>query len=342
MTEKKRNTYVDFLRGVAMLIVVLGHTMTGSASGSKESVFFNIVWSLQIPMFILISGYVTRYSRIPDDTRGLFRLLGKRSLAYLLPWFVFTVLLNGIVLGKQELAPGALFFHMDSGYWFLFSLWTISMIFIPARFVALKLSRKEKAVPFVTLCFYLIGMALLGGIGFLAGFDFWCIKLTLYYMPFYCLGYLYGCFRDSVTARFSSAISVITAICGLAWIVSIIKLDLFSLSDTRITDILIRAGVSLCGCIFVSGVFSAFGNTGPVFRFVEWIGVHSMEVYLLHYYFLNLAAVSALPELMTAKGLAMVAANYLIAVVLTSTAAKLLSSNRYLNLILFGKPEKKR
>ena len=35
--------------------------MTGCTVGAEESFLFNIVWSLQMPMFILISGYVTKY-----------------------------------------------------------------------------------------------------------------------------------------------------------------------------------------------------------------------------------------------------------------------------------------
>lgn len=342
MADKKRNTYVDFLRGAAMLIVVLGHTMTGSTIGSENSALYNIVWSLQIPLFILISGYVTRYSRSQENVSGLIRLLGRRTLAYLLPWLVFTVLLNGIVLGKQSLTPDDLFRHMDSGYWFLISLWTISLIFIPARYFAQKICRKENSVPYVTLCFYLLGMGLLAGLGFLAGFSFWCIKLTLYYMPFYFLGYLFGCYHDSVKARFSTAVSVAVAVAALIWITAIIKLDLFALSDTHIMDILLRAGVSLCGCVCICGLFKAVKESTPIYRFINWVGVHSMEVYLLHYYFLNLIVLSTSPAYMTAKGMAVIVVNYAITVIAVVIVAKLLGSNRYLNLALFGKLTKKR
>ena len=59
---KDRNQFVDIMRGIAMLLVVLGHTMTGCTTGAEKSFLFNIVWSLQMPLFILISGYVTRYT----------------------------------------------------------------------------------------------------------------------------------------------------------------------------------------------------------------------------------------------------------------------------------------
>lgn len=342
MVEKKRNTYVDFLRGAAMLIVVLGHTMTGSTTGSESSVLFNIVWSLQMPLFILISGYVTRYSHFPENVGGLIRLLGRRTLAYLLPWFVFTILFDGVVLGKQSLTSDVIFYHMDSGYWFLISLWTISMIFIPAHYFAHKLCRKKNRVPLVTLCFYLLGMVLLAGLGFFAGINFWCIKLTLYYMPFYFLGYLFGFFHDSVKARFSTAVSVVVAAASLIWIIAIIKLDIYALSDTSVTDIMLRAGVSLCGCVCVCGLLKAVKESTPIYRFINWIGVHSLEIYLLHRYFLNLIVLSAKPEFTTAKGIGLVAVNYVIAVSVVAVVSKLLGSNRWLNLVLFGKMTKKR
>ncbi len=341
-TYKKRDSYVDFLRGIAMLIVIFGHTMAESTTGSTDSVLFNIVWSLQMPLFILISGYVTRYGRAPTNAREMFALLGKRTLAYLLPWFVFTVLFNGLILGKQILTPEALFRQMDRGYWFLITLWTISVIFILARFAASKLCRRAESVPWVTLCFYLIGMVLLSGLGYFAGFDFFCIKLTLYYMPFYFLGYLYGFYHDKIEERFSTAVSIAVAAAALIWIVAIVKLNLYSLSDTDVSDFLLRAGVSLCGCIAVCGMMRTVKNTSPVYRFVGWIGSHTIEVYMLHYYFLNPVMLAATPACFSARGIALTAVNFVITVTTVTIVAGLLDANRYLSLILFGRIPKKK
>ena len=44
MMKKDRNQFVDIMRGIAMLLVVLGHTMTGCTVDSQQSLLFNIVW----------------------------------------------------------------------------------------------------------------------------------------------------------------------------------------------------------------------------------------------------------------------------------------------------------
>lgn len=85
-----RNQTVDILRGVAMLMVVLGHTMTGCTIDSQDSFLFNIVWLLQMPLFILISGYVTRYSKPITTGKACLKFIQKRTLACLLPWVVWT------------------------------------------------------------------------------------------------------------------------------------------------------------------------------------------------------------------------------------------------------------
>ena len=80
--EKKRNQFVDIMRGIAMLLVVLGHTMTGSTINSQSSFLFNVIWTLQMPLFILISGYVTRYSKELENKSELIFYLKKRTFSY--------------------------------------------------------------------------------------------------------------------------------------------------------------------------------------------------------------------------------------------------------------------
>ena len=82
MMKKDRNQFVDIMRGIAMLLVVLGHTMTGCTVDSQQSLLFNIVWSLQMPLFILISGYVTKYSCTIWNVKGLFKYIKRRTVAY--------------------------------------------------------------------------------------------------------------------------------------------------------------------------------------------------------------------------------------------------------------------
>lgn len=254
---ENRNQFVDIMRGIAMLLVVLGHTMTGCTVDSQKSFIFNIIWSLQMPLFILISGYVTKYSRPISNSKGLWKYVKRRTVAYMLPWAVWSFLVRGIIFGEDDfLNVKHLLWNMDSGYWFLATIWTISMIFGIASFVAERLSKENLLKrQIVLLGFYLVGMILLVGIGAILGLSFFAIKLTLYYMPFYYAGFLYGQFDDRMKESEigKKIIDSVVAICFVVWLFIILRISLYEMSDGG-SAIILRAATSLSGCIAVCGL----------------------------------------------------------------------------------------
>ena len=254
---KDRDQFVDIMRGIAMLLVVLGHTMTGCTTDSQKSFLFNIIWSLQMPLFFLISGFVTKYSRPISDGKGLWKYVKRRTVAYMLPWAVWSFLVRGIIFGEDGfLNVKHLLWNMDSGYWFLATIWTISMIFGIASFIAERV-RKENLLKkqIVLLGCYLVGMVLLVGIGAILGLSFFAIKLTLYYMPFYYAGFLYGQFDDRMKESEigRKIIDSVVAICFVVWLFVILRFPLYEMSDGGFA-IILRAATSLAGCIAVCGL----------------------------------------------------------------------------------------
>ena len=252
-----RNQFVDIMRGIAMLLVILGHTMTGCTVDSQKSFLFNIIWSLQMPLFILISGFVTKYSRPISDGKGLWKYVKRRTVAYMLPWAVWSFLVRGIIFGEDGfLNVKHLLWNMDSGYWFLATIWTISMIFGIASFIAERVSKENLLKKqTVLLGCYLVGMVLLVGIGAILGLSFFAIKLTLYYMPFYYAGFLYGQFDDRMKESDTGKkmIDSIVAICFVVWLFIILRISLYEMSDGG-SAIILRAATSLAGCIAVCGL----------------------------------------------------------------------------------------
>ena len=335
---ENRNQFVDIMRGIAMLLVVLGHTMTGCTVDSQKSFIFNIIWSLQMPLFILISGYVTKYSRPISNSKGLWKYVKRRTVAYMLPWAVWSFLVRGIIFGEDDfLNVKHLLWNMDSGYWFLATIWTISMIFGIASFIAERLSKENLLKrQIVFLGFYLVGMILLVGIGAILGFSFFAIKLTLYYMPFYYAGFLYGQFDDRMKESEigKKIIDSVIAICFVVWLFIILRFSLYEMSD-GVFAIILRAATSLAGCIAVCGLCK--GIFSSKMGGLAWVGEHSLEVYLTHYLLLSLIKLDEAPILYSPVGLGMVLANYVITVELTVMAIVMINPNAVLRFVLTGK-----
>ena len=337
---EKRNQFVDIMRGIAMLLVVLGHTMTGCTVDSQKSFLFNIIWSLQMPLFILISGYVTKYSRPISDGKGLWKYVKRRTIAYMLPWAVWSFVVRGIIFGQDGfLNVRSLLWNMDSGYWFLATIWTISMIFGIASFLAENASNGnilKKQI--VLLVCYLAGMVLLVGIGVLLGMSFFAIKLTLYYMPFYYAGFLFGQLDDKRMEgdKGKRIIDCVVAICFVIWLAVILRVSLYEMSDGGVA-IILRAATSLSGCVAICGlcrgIFSKNGGGGTL----TWFGANSLEIYLMHYLLLSLIKMDKTPVLYSPTGLSLVMVNYIITVVSTAMMILVLNKNRVLRFTLTGK-----
>lgn len=346
--NKDRNSNVDIIRGIAILLVVLCHTMTGCTLNSQDSFLFNIVWSLQMPLFILISGYVTRYSKKISSGGMLWLYVKRRTMAYLLPWTVWTFLVRGILLGRVEYFNfKTVFWNMDSGYWFLISIWTISLIFGVSSYLANRITNTKKSLNgylgdiIITGVFYVVGMTLLAAVGLALGLSFFCIKLTLYYMPFYFVGYIYGKLQDKINEKAKGRwlTQIVVAVSLFAWLAIILRISLYSISDSGM-GILVRAFASLTGCIAVCGLCSTlFGKNRIGGGTLIWCGIHSLEIYIVHYYFLALMKPEMMMDASSLTGMITIALNYVVTIILTVFVIKILNTNHILRTSLFGKTQ---
>lgn len=337
-----RNQSVDVIRGIAMLMVVLGHTISVSTTGYEQTFVFQVIWTLQMPLFMLISGYVTRYSRPIDSGKSFLVYFKKRSLAYLFPLIVWTFGVRGLLLGTPSfLNIKYMLWHMDIGYWFLASLWTLCICYgvVDCLCNKIHILRKTKtAVIIGHLTGCLATMVILAGIGFTLGLNFFCIKLTLYYFPFYLAGYIYGQLQKDLpaTPRVQTIINVVSAVCLASWIYLITRIDFYSGSDTG-SFIAMRFIASLLGCAAVISLLSRCSWRGWLYQ----AGVHSIQIYLLHYLFLNTIRMDILPKLASMTGLVLVAINYALTIAAVTLAIILLGRNHLLSKILFFKDASK-
>ena len=338
----ERNLRIDMLRGIAILLVFLGHTISGCTVEGTNNVLFNIIWSLQMPLFILISGYVTCYSKPLNNRYVLFQYIFKRTVAYMIPWVVWTLVVRGLVLGDHNyLNLRWILWHMDSGYWFLFSIWTISMIFGITQYVTSKvISPSKKLCEFIFHALFYIGC--MGGllcVGLLTSFSFLCIKLTLYYMPFYYLGYLYARYKNVLLpSKVSVVVSdVLIAVSLFIYIFFIVNFRLYDLSDA-LRDVIIRVVSSLCGCIAVCGlVYKTNERYQLIGDGLVWCGSHSLELYVFHHMALNIVMMADKPMFMTPQGLLLTAVNFCLTLVISIFVISILHHSTILKLLLFGK-----
>lgn len=293
-----------------------------------------------MPLFIVISGYVTRYSRQLVNSGGLWKFIKKRTLAYLLPWGVWTIIVRGLIFGQSNMLNiKNLLWHMDNGYWLLVTIWTISMIYGVSDLLSNKWFKERKLNVFAHLIFGGVGLIGLAVVGYLMGLDFLAIKLTLYYLPIYFLGYMYGQIQNWVMARANGKcfVNIVIVASLVLWLAAINRFDFFAGGD-NLMMIIGRFITSSLGCIAVIGL-SVNIMGGGIFKILNWIGGHSLEVYLTHYLFLSLVPALHQPMLASMEGMVTIVMNYLLTLVLTVIVIKMAQGNNILNYLLYAKRE---
>ncbi len=133
--EPGRSALVDLVRGIAILLVVLGHAIQRHTVAFDASPLFRAIYSFHMPLFIAVSGYLA-YGRLQ---RGFGKTVRRKTLQLVVPflsWYVVAYLVTSI--GNRTLVSpvswvAALWASPDNGLWFL---WVLFLCFVIAAAVA--------------------------------------------------------------------------------------------------------------------------------------------------------------------------------------------------------------
>lgn len=144
--RQKRDPYPDILKGIAIILVILGHCIQfGSGrvyegSGAFQSNPLYIwIYSFHMPLFMIVAGYFTegsleRYSGKKCLVRRLQSLVVP-ILSWSILYEVYVLigtLLNGEAIAWKEL-PGAWLLYFFSSQWFLWAVFLYTVIVAAGR-----------------------------------------------------------------------------------------------------------------------------------------------------------------------------------------------------------------
>lgn len=120
----ERLVYIDILKGIAIILVVMGHLFVPYTDYLDSTVNL-MIYSVHMPLFIFLSGFVFHLSQGKHSVRITIM---KRILSLLLPFFCFSAVycfVNDISFSDMLLKN-----EMHNGYWFTLVLFEIILISI--------------------------------------------------------------------------------------------------------------------------------------------------------------------------------------------------------------------
>lgn len=176
--EKERLKSVDFARGIAIALVILGHSVQFIVDDPFENRLFNLIYSFHMSLFMFLSGFVS-YNK---DNNIAF--VHKRAYQLLLPFFFWPLVSELLIKGEITMSYYAeLLKEPDKGLWFLLLLFYISTFY---TLINILTKTCNQCISSLRLSYLLIGFVLM----LLA-------QISIYYLSCFAYG-LYFFFRYSL------------------------------------------------------------------------------------------------------------------------------------------------
>ena len=260
--EKERNLTYDYLRGFAMLSIVIGHLYfyAGQFAGSWV---FDVCDTIELPVFMYISGLLAHVS---VDRYGFRKLIVSKVVRLLFPLISFYIIWG---LWDSFYWLGFWMEEHKNGYWFMLVLFelmvTISFIKqFSSRFKIKTIYANVVVYAFATYLFWLLPKD--GWVNHL-----FCVKLYWHFYPFFMIGYYSYRFKPILVPKYAPIylllyLFVLIFFRSVLWKVSInMTANLFSL-------------------FFLVSVFST--SFKPLKNVFATVGINSLQVYMVHFFLL--------------------------------------------------------
>lgn len=338
---KVRNQSIDAIKGLAIVLVMLGHVFVHNHM--EDPYIYDFIKAVQMPLFMIVSGYLCGRGKKISGLRVYGKILGKRAVSYLVPFFAWLTVMH---LGSLSQAYRTILFQLDYGLWFLAVLFLLSVMAYTAQLGAAFLREKHPLLSEIVfwavygvLCLVPVGQILVGS-------SFLSPGLLILYIPFYMLGYVTGnygkyflCWGTKEAGKIDCRdngfvqMAALVAAAVFLWLVAVKNLNSM---ESRL-DSLVQMAASLLGsAAIIYGVL--WWKDGKIKSIFAKLGEYTLEIYVIHYHFANMLNIQEKQyDFYTLEGFLFVAASFIAMSAVTFCFVWLMKKVRVLNFLFFGK-----
>lgn len=279
-TMEKKDSTIETLRGIAILLVVVGHVIGSGPDGGMKIDFpsswrYLYLWIdyIQLPLFTAIAGWA--YAFHPFKEFHFQQFLRKKATRLLLPM----VIVGTLYFLTQYVVPGTnrkgdlseiwrIYVFPYTIYWYLPSLFLMSlaMAFLDKIHVASTFSKW-------VLCIVVSYFLLLGDITILDGRveNYFSFRGAILQMPYFLIGLGIHRFKKELTIKSVTRTCYLLTLCGIL----LIQIRWFLPELGTTIHPYFQTAFSMSTCILCLTMH--FKKS-----FFVWIGRYSYAIYLLH------------------------------------------------------------
>jgi len=327
---RERNESIDCLKGITILCVMFGHVQVHNHM--TDPYLYDIIKSIQMPMFFLINGYLTGTGTKIQNLEQYKMKIRKRTVSYLLPFFSWLVIQH---ISYVIQAFWTVLFQLDYGLWFLVVLFLFTWMAYTAQLAQAKWEKE-----------WVFWLVFLGGclcilVAYLCNIKFLSPSLLIIYIPYYTTAYFVGLYLDSIKKWIPALWQKIAAIVGgVIFLLMVKMLDLVTVTSFYMLGLQTLA--SFLGCYFVI-YFVLEWKENKIKKKLAILGRYTLEIYVLHYQFATILNPNQKSFVFWSRlGLLYSLAAFVAMSAVTAVGIKLINLVPVLRLLLFGKGKEQR
>lgn len=188
-----RSHFLDYLKGIAIFLVVWGHSIQHFSTGyeTSENGLFMFIYSFHMPLFMTISGYLFAFSKKRKELELMVKTKATQLLIPVFSWAILMVVLSYYKeLFSADLKHSVLLFiksYISILPYYLWFLWALFVISILVSVIASKFKDR------VTLHILVFGLLL-------CLMDRFGLMYIKFMYPYFLFGYFYNLYREKFVA----------------------------------------------------------------------------------------------------------------------------------------------
>lgn len=324
-----------------IVLVVLGHIFEYSVSDWNHNILQNLIWAVQMPGFMLVSGYFS--FREVKNRKTLMVSYRKSMERYLLPFLTWFVLVSVLLLGEYDhnvlKGLSSLVWSVDIGLWFIWVVFILSLIVGACNLVRNKLYGFVKQLIAVIVVFCICyGVLLI--VAMLTSIKFLGIKFILYYGLFYGMGWFIRWTQSFWHKQKCCCFDVLAFVCFCIFAAITFNVNLYFIED-NLVGISLRLIAGITGNYVIYYIVKKMVVQLQRVKMGE-IGMYTLEIYVTHMYTNHLFSEVANDAFFTVTGFLTFMVSLICTVVLTGILIVVMKNIPATNYLFYGKRKHKK
>ena len=347
--SKQRLHHFDIIKGIAILLVVMGHVLIMGIHDIDKAFLFKLIDKTHMPLFFFISGYFTFKT---TENKIILPNISSRFKQLILPFLCVSSLWtlyfphSGLESPLSSSLSGLYLDVWKNGYWFTLCLFELILIYYVLVAILNKINNNIISVLLILLTF--IALVLVSYIFKSNITNYLSLELVVKFMPMFMIGALSHKYKNKFDEIISNNIiftlSILIGSITLYYICYFWEFPLILKQFKFIITIIYQ----ICLIVIIFNVIKPWAKTEFAQEKPSWfiqklqlVGKESLAIYLLHYFFLF--PMTWLRQPMIEMGLGFVPLfvvsliTAIMIIAITLMVSHIISKSKYLSLILLGK-----